>query len=77
MIQRGLLFKKTGKLLSIIKCFNTLKDNSTQLRHILANGGKGIIQWIIWVAGIFESKHWLEKKKNKLGFEEILCLNIL
>lgn len=77
MIQRGLLFKKTGKLLSIIKCFNTLKDNSTQLRHILANGGKGIKQWIKWVAGIFESKHWLEKKKNKLGLEEILCLNIL
>ena len=77
MIQRGLLLKKTGKLLSIIKCFKTLKENSTELRHILANGGKGIKQWIKWVAEIFESKHWLEKKKNKLGFEEILCLTIL
>lgn len=77
MIQRGLLYKKTGKLLSIIKCFNTLKENSPQLRHILVNGGKGIIQWIKWVADIFESKHWLEKKKNKLGLEEILCLNDL
>lgn len=77
MIQRGLLFKKTGKLLSIIKCFNTLKENSTQLRYILSNGGKGIKQWIKWLANIFESKHWLEKKKNKLGFEEILCLTIL
>ena len=77
MIQRGLLFRKTGKLLSIIKCFNTLKDNSTQLRHLLANGGKGIKKWLRWVAEIFESKHWLEKKKNKLGFEEILCLSIL
>ena len=76
MIQRGLLFKKTGNLLSIIKCSNTLKENSTQLRHVLVNGGKGIKQWIKWVADIFESKHWLEKKKNKLGFEEILCLNI-
>jgi hypothetical protein len=77
MIQRGLLFKKTGKLLSIIKCFNTLKENSTRLRYILANGGKGIKQWIKWVADIFESKHWLERKKNKLGLEEILCLTIL
>ena len=77
MVQRGLLFKKTGKLLSIIKCFNTLKENSTRLRYILANGGKGIKQWIKWVADIFESKHWLEKKKSKLGFEEILCLTIL
>jgi len=77
MIQRGLLYKKTGRFLSIIKCFNTLKENSPQLRHILVNGGKGIIQWIKWVADIFESKHWLEKKKNKLGLEEILCLNNL
>ena len=77
MVQRGLMFRKTGKLLSIIKCFNTLKDNSTQLRHILVNGAKGIKQWLEWVVEIFESKHWLEKKKNKLGFEEILYLTIL
>jgi len=77
MVQRGLLLRKTGKLLSIIKCFNTLKDNSTKLRHILVKGGKGIKQWIKWVVEIFESKHWLEKKKNKLGLAEILCINIL
>ena len=39
--------------------------------------GKGIEQWMKWVTEIFESKHWLEKKKNKLGFEEIISLNIL
>jgi len=77
MIQRGLLFKKTGKLLSITKCFSTLKENSTHLRYIMVNGGKGIIQWIKWIIEIFGSKHWLEKKKNKLGLEELLCLNIL
>jgi hypothetical protein len=77
MVQRGLLLRNTGKLLSIIKCFNTLKDNSSQLRHILAEGGKGIDQWIKWVVEIFDSKHWLEKKKNKLGLVELLCLNIL
>lgn len=77
MIQRALLFKKTGKLLSIIKCFNTLKDNSILLRNILAKGCKGIKQWIKWAEHIFESKHWLEKKKNKLGLEEILCLTFL
>jgi len=77
MAQRGILFRRTGKLLSIIKCFNTLKDNSHQLRNILVNGSKGIKKWLKWVVEIFESKHWLEKKKNKLGFEEILCLTIL
>jgi hypothetical protein len=77
MIQRGLLLRNTGKLLSIIKCFNTLKDNSSQLRYILAEGGRGINKWIRWVVEIFDSKHWLEKKKNKLGLAEILCLNVL
>jgi hypothetical protein len=77
MIQRGLLFKKTGKLLSIIKCFITLKDKSYILRQILTSGAKEIPKWITWVVEIFENKHWLEKKKNKLGLEEILCLNIL
>lgn len=77
MVQRGLLLRRTGKLLSIIKCFNTLKDNSEKLRHILVKGGEGIKQWINWVIEIFESKHWLERKKNKLGLAEILCLNIL
>jgi hypothetical protein len=77
MVQRGLLFKKTGKLLSIIKCFSTLKENSTQLRFILTQGAKAIQKWIKWVVEIFETKHWLEKKKNKLGFEEIICLTIL
>jgi hypothetical protein len=77
MVQRGLLFKRTGKLLSIMKCFNTLKDNSAQLRQIIVKGCKGIKKWVQWAAGIFESNHWLEKKKNKLGFEEILHLTIL
>jgi hypothetical protein len=77
MVQRANLFEKVGHLLSINKCFKTLKDNSAQLRYILENGGKGIERWMRWTTGIFESKHWLEKRKNKLGFEEIIYLNIL
>lgn len=77
MIQRGLLYKKTGKLLSVIKCFNTLKENSRRLRYLLTGGHREIAEWIRWVVNIFDSKHWLEKKKNKLGLEELLCLNII
>jgi len=77
MIQRGRLYKKTGKLLSIIKCFNTLKENSGRLRFLLIGRHKEIVQWIRWTENIFESKHWLENKKNKLGLEKLLCLNIL
>ena len=77
MIQRGRLYKKTGNLLSIIKCFNTLKENSGRLRFLLIGRHKEIVKWIRWTENIFESKHWLENKKNKLGLEKLLCLNIL
>jgi len=77
LAHRIYLYKKKGKLLSLSKCFKTLKDNSLQLRNILANGAHGIELWMKWVKEIFESKHWLERKKNKLGFEEIIGLNIL
>jgi hypothetical protein len=77
MIERSNLYKKTGKLLSIYKCSKTLKDNSEELRHVLANGCKGIEEWIRWVKEIFKSKHWLEEKKKKIGFEKIMHLNVL
>lgn len=77
MIERAFQFSQTGKLLSIHKGMQTLKDNSAKLRTVLANGCKGLKKWVRWVVEIFGSKHWLEKKKNKLGFEEIMCLNIL
>ena len=77
MIERAYLYMQTGKLLSIHKCLQTLKDNSAKLRSILTNGCKGLGQWFGWLIETLSSKHWLEKKKNKLGFEEIMCLNIL
>jgi len=76
MIHRLYLYKKKGRLLSINKCFKTLKD-SHHLKNILTNGSKDIEKWILWTQEIFETKHWLEKKKNKLGFMEIISLNVL
>ena len=77
MVQRGIAFKRSGKLLSIMKCFSTLKENSSRLRYLLIGKRTEITKWIRWTENIFESKHWLEKKKNKIGLEEILYLNIL
>lgn len=77
MIERAYQYKQTGKLLSVRKCMQTLKDNSAKLRGILTNGCKGLGQWFGWEIEILSSKHWLEKKKKKLGLEEIMCLNIL
>lgn len=77
MVERAYQYKQTGKLLSIHKCLQTLQDNSAKLRNILTSGCKGLEKWFRWVEETLSSKHWLEKKKNKLGFEEILCLTIL
>jgi hypothetical protein len=77
MVERAYQYKQTGKLLSIHKCLQTLKDNSAKLRTILTSGCTGLANWLRWMIETLSSKHWLEKKKNKLGFEEILCLTIL
>ena len=77
MIERYNTYKKTGRLLSIYKCTKTLKDNSADLRQILINGCKRIEKWLKWVNEIFKSNHWLEEKKKKIGFEKIMCLNLL
>jgi hypothetical protein len=77
MLERVYQHKQTGKLLSIHKSLQTLKDNSAKLRNILTNGCKGLAKWFRWVGETLSSKHWLERKKNKLGFEEILCSTIL
>jgi hypothetical protein len=77
MIQRAYQYKQTGKLLSIHKCMQTLKENSTRLRSIITSDCKNLRKWLKWVEEILGTKHWLEKKKNKLGFEEIMHLNIL
>lgn len=75
MVERAYQYKQTGKLLSIQKCMQTLKNNSAKLRIILTSGCKGLAKWFKWVIETLSSKHWLEKKKNKLGFEEIFMFN--
>jgi Transposase DDE domain len=77
MQKRSQLYLKTGKLLSINKCFRTLQDNSKELTNILINNCKKLVNWLMMIIKLFESNHWLEKKKNKIGFEEIMLLNIL
>lgn len=77
MIQRAYQYRQNGKLLSIHKCMQTLRESSTRLRRIITSDCKDLRKWLKWIEEILGSKHWLEKKKNKLGFEEIMCLNIL
>jgi len=75
--KRAQLYIRTGKLLSVSKCFKTLQENSQELRGILTNGCKGLGRWMKMLSALFETHHWLERKKNKMGLEEIVLLNTL
>jgi len=77
MIERAFQYRQTGKLLSIHKGLQTLREGSYKLRRILTSGCVGLEKWVSWIRACLGSKHWLEKKKNQLGFEEIMCVNIL
>jgi hypothetical protein len=77
MQKRSQLYKKTGRLLSVNKCFKTSQENSLELSQILMNNCKKLKSWIRTMSNLFETHHWLEKKKNKIGLADLLLLNIL
>ena len=71
MTQRNHVYKWRGKLLSLNKCFKTLFDNSRRLRDAIKLGIRGIEKYVAWSSKILNKNHWLEKKKNNKGLEEI------
>jgi hypothetical protein len=77
MHKRLQLYSKTGKLLSINKCFKTFQESSKELKDILTNNCKKLIQWFEEISRLFESHHWLEKRKNKIGLAELMLLKTL
>ncbi len=74
MAQRNYLYRWKGKLLSLNKCFKTLFDNTYRLRETLRLGQKGIDKYVLWANRILNENHWLERKKNKLGLENIFYI---
>ena len=72
---RSYLYKTKGKLLSIDKCFKTLKDKTEKLRDAIRKGNQAIEELMTFIKELISEKHWLEKKKNKLNFEQIIYLN--
>jgi hypothetical protein len=77
MAQRNYLYRWKGKLLSLNKCFKTLIDNNHKLREAIKLGYNGIRKFAHWINKILIENHWLEKKKNSSGLEDLFLLNIL
>jgi hypothetical protein len=74
IVYRNNIYSTCGKWLSIDKCFKTLKNNTDKLRAILRleSTAEDLIQWIVL---LFGSKHWLERRRNRINYEEIINLN--
>lgn len=71
---RVAFYNHYGKMLSVDKCFKTLKDNHDKIRKAVKDGAQAITQMIGWITRMFSQKHWLEKKKKGTNLEEILYL---
>jgi len=69
------LYKMKGKLLSIDKCFKTLKGFTGKLRQAIKQGRETLKAITMEIILLISEKHWLEKKKNKLNFEQITYLS--
>lgn len=75
MEQRSYFYKQRGTLLSLDKCFKTLRSYTYKLRKAIKEGEKTLLQFDTWTRTIISTKHWLEKKKDKLSFEQIMYID--
>jgi len=72
MAHRAAFYNKYGKMLSMDKCYKTLRDNFGKFRKAIWEGAQAISQTMDWTTMMFMQKHCLEKKKKRTNFEEIL-----
>ena len=64
--------KSSGRLLSLSKCVKTLIGAPRLLRDLLT--AEKVKESLVWIAQRFRENHWLESRKNRVGFNEIFSL---
>jgi hypothetical protein len=74
MQHRSKLYKAIGKLLSMDKCMKTMKTHFHKIRNTIKNNKGEIKQTLEEITELLDTNHWLEKKKYKMNYEEILYL---
>ena len=72
MVHRTMFYKAHGKLLSFDKCFKTLRDKINKFRGLLKKSEDAMGEMMNLITELFSIGHWLEKKKNNIGFEKIM-----
>jgi hypothetical protein len=71
----SIVWYNSGKLLSIYKCFKALKQSEQWLRDALFNRGKNLTLYLKLLSDS-GSNLLLEKRKDRLGQQEILQINL-
>lgn len=71
---RAMLYYSEGRLLSLDKCYKTLKKTTWKFRDAVTKGSGAIDDFNKGTVQILSSKHWLEKKKKKINYEQIMYL---
>jgi len=66
--------EKTGKTLSIFKCFKTLQKQADIVIKIFRRKKKELENKIKKIGKIFSSNHWKEKKNNNTNYDDIFEL---
>lgn len=74
MASRSDIYQRKGKLLSMDKCFKTLRIYTYKLIQAITEGKEALLRLEVWMNSIISENHWLERKKNKLSFEQIMYI---
>lgn len=69
-------FAKTGKILSLFKCFMTLQRNFETMHEFLRMKRKKSEKCLLRISKILSANHWKEKRKNRSNYEDLLDLFI-
>jgi len=69
-------YLRKGKILSMVKCFNTLQRNFKKVYGILKKKRKESEKELQEILEMFSANHWKEKRKNRTNYEDILDLFI-
>jgi hypothetical protein len=71
---RNYLYKTNSRLLSVSKCFQTLKEKSFILRDGLLNHKNKLEKTVLEIVHFLGENHWIEKRKKRCNIEEIIDL---
>lgn len=71
---RNYFYRTSMRLLSPFKCFQTMKEMNIELRKSLLKQKDGLGNTLEEILDKLSSNHWVEKRKKRFNFEDIIEL---